>query len=125
MLNVTALTDKEYGTNYQERLKNWIISDTEKRTARGRSSHGRKGRRSLKTSQQANPNSNVHVKEVRKDGIVVSGTKAMICGVAASNEIFIVPGSAVRPGKRTRTMRWLRCPSRHRGTHFGRDPQAQ
>lgn len=50
----------------------------------------------MRPSLQANPDSNVHVKEVRKDGIVVSGTKTMICGVAASNEIFIMPGSGYR-----------------------------
>ncbi len=55
-----------------------------------------KGDRSLRPSLQANPDSNVHVKEIREDGIVVSGTKTMICGVAAANEIFVVPGSGYR-----------------------------
>jgi len=32
----------------------------------------------------------------KKDGIVVRGAKVMICGVAASNEIFILPGSAYK-----------------------------
>jgi 4-hydroxybutyryl-CoA dehydratase/vinylacetyl-CoA-Delta-isomerase len=40
--------------------------------------------------------SNVHIREVRQDGIVISGAKTMICGVAASNEIFVLPGSGYR-----------------------------
>ena len=38
----------------------------------------------------------MHITEVREDGIIISGMKAMICGVAASNEIFLLPGGAYR-----------------------------
>ncbi len=96
MWNVTALIDKENGTNYQARLKNWILGAQEKGLVVAGALTDAKGDRALRPSQQVNPDSNVHVKEVRKDGIVVSGYKAMICGVAASNEIFILPGSGYR-----------------------------
>jgi Aromatic ring hydroxylase len=55
-----------------------------------------KGDRSLKTSQQPDPDSNVRISEIRPDGIVIRGAKLMICGVAASNEIFLLPGGAYR-----------------------------
>jgi len=51
-----------------------------------------KGSRSLKPSQQEDPFTNLHVVEVRDDGIVISGAKVMICGTAASQEIFLLPG---------------------------------
>jgi len=94
--NITALIDREQGTSYQERLRKWIISAQEKGLVVAGGLTDAKGDRSLRPSQQENPDSNVHIKEVREDGIVISGVKAMICGVAASNEIFILPGSAYR-----------------------------
>ena len=96
MWNVTALIDKECGTNYQERLTKWILSAQEKGLVVAGALTDAKGDRSLRPFQQSNPDSNVHVKEVRPDGIVLSGVKTMICGVAASNEIFILPGSGYR-----------------------------
>jgi len=38
----------------------------------------------------------LRVVDKRDDGIVVRGAKVMICGVAAANEIFILPGGAYR-----------------------------
>jgi len=52
-----------------------------------------KGNRSLKASQQPDPDSNVHITEVNEKGIVLRGAKLMICGTAASNEIFLLPGT--------------------------------
>ncbi len=96
MWNVTALIDKEYGTNYQERLKKWILHAQKNALVVSGALTDAKGDRSLRPSQQTNLDANVHVKEVRPDGIVISGTKAMICGVAASNEIFLLPGSGYK-----------------------------
>lgn len=96
MWNVTAMCDKENGTNYQERLKKWILGAQEKGLVVAGALTDAKGDRSMRPSQQPNPDSNLHIKEVREDGIVISGYKAMICGVAASNEIFLLPGGAYR-----------------------------
>ena len=96
MWNVTAMMDKENGTNYQERLKKWIIQSQAKGLVVAGALTDAKGDRSMRPSQQADPDSNVHIKEVNSDGLVISGVKAMICGAAASNEIFILPGSGYR-----------------------------
>jgi 4-hydroxybutyryl-CoA dehydratase/vinylacetyl-CoA-Delta-isomerase len=96
MWNITAMIDKEFGTNYQERLKKWIIYSQGKGLVVAGALTDAKGDRAMRPSQQSNPDSNVHIKEVRPDGIVISGYKTMICGVAASNEIFILPGSGYR-----------------------------
>ncbi|HEX7487735.1 MAG TPA: 4-hydroxyphenylacetate 3-hydroxylase C-terminal domain-containing protein, partial [Anaeromyxobacteraceae bacterium] len=53
-----------------------------------------KGNRALRASRQPDPDTYLHVKEVRTGGIVVRGVKAQICAVAASNEIVVVPGTA-------------------------------
>ena len=42
-----------------------------------------KGDRSLKPSQQPDPDSNLRIAEVQENGIVLRGAKCMICGVAA------------------------------------------
>lgn len=90
---VTHEMDKEYGTCYQERLKKWLIHAQEKGLVVAGGLTDAKGDRSLKPSQQADPDSNIHVVEVKEDGIVVRGAKVMIAGVAASEEIFVIPGS--------------------------------
>jgi len=94
--NVTFEMDKELGTNYQARLKNWILMAQEKGLTVAGALTDAKGDRSLKPSQQPEPDSLLHIKEVRSDGILIRGIKAMICGVAAANEIFILPGSSYR-----------------------------
>lgn len=47
-------------------------------------------------AQQADPDMNLHVVDVQDEGIVVRGAKIMICGIAATNEIFVLPGSGYR-----------------------------
>lgn len=96
MWNITSMIDKESGTNYQERLRKWIIHTQEKGLVVAGALTDAKGDRGMRPSQQSNPDSNVHIKEVRPDGIVISGYKTMICGAAAANEIFILPGSGYR-----------------------------
>ncbi|MFZ2445068.1 MAG: 4-hydroxyphenylacetate 3-hydroxylase N-terminal domain-containing protein [Syntrophobacteraceae bacterium] len=98
--NVTAMIDKEFGANYQERLKAWIIGAQESGILVAGALTDAKGDRSLRPSQQTNREANLYIKEVREDGIVVSGAKAMICGVAACNEVFLLPGSAYREDDR-------------------------
>lgn len=92
--NVTYEVDQEYGTAYHVRLEKWLAKAEKKGLVVAGALTDAKGDRSRKPSQQPNRNSHVHIKEIRKEGIVVSGVKAMICGVAASEEIFILPGSA-------------------------------
>jgi 4-hydroxybutyryl-CoA dehydratase/vinylacetyl-CoA-Delta-isomerase len=96
MWAVTHDIDEEFGTDYQERLKNWILSAQSKGLAVAGAMTDAKGDRSLKPSQQPDPDTNVRVVEVRDDGIVIRGAKVMICGTAASHEIFLLPGGIYR-----------------------------
>jgi 4-hydroxybutyryl-CoA dehydratase / vinylacetyl-CoA-Delta-isomerase len=90
---VTSEMDREYGTDYQKRLKNWILHAQENGITAAGALTDAKGNRSLKPSQQPDPDTNLRITEVRDDGIVIRGAKAMICGTAAAQEIFLLPGS--------------------------------
>ena len=89
---VTQEIDAKYGTDYQARLKDWILRAEENGTPAAGALTDAKGDRSLKPSQQSNPDVNLRIKEIRDDGIIIRGAKFMICGTAASQEIFLLPG---------------------------------
>ena len=96
MWAVTHDIDSEFGTNYQERLKAWILDSQSKGLTVAGALTDPKGNRSLKPSQQPDPDTNLRIVEVRDDGIVVRGAKIMICGTAAAHEIFLMPGGIYR-----------------------------
>ncbi len=88
--------DQDLGTDYHQRLSDWLrYAQDNDLTVSGALSDP-KGNRSLPPSQQDDPDMNVHVVDVRDDGIVVRGAKTMICGVAAAQEIFVLPGSGYK-----------------------------
>ena len=93
---VTQDMDEEYGTNYQDRLKGWILDSQDKGLVVAGALTDAKGDRSLKPSQQADPDLNLRIKEIREDGIIIQGAKLMICGVAASHEIFLLSGGVYK-----------------------------
>ncbi|MDF2499744.1 MAG: abfD [Anaerosporomusa subterranea] len=90
---VTYDMDKELGTNYHERLKKYFQYVEDNALALAGAITDAKGNRALKPSQQKNKDTNLHIKEIREDGIVIRGYKIQICGVAAAHEIIAVPGS--------------------------------
>ncbi len=96
MWAITHDMDAEFGTDYHERLKNWILGVQEKGLTVAGALTDAKGDRSLPPSQQADLDSNIRVTEIRDDGIVIRGAKLMIAGSAAANEIFLLPGSVYR-----------------------------
>jgi len=91
--DITYQMDKDLGTDYHERVKKfWKYMEDNCITMSGAITDA-KGNRSLRPSQQANKDTNLHVKEVRPDGILIRGYKCQICGVAAAHEIICTPGS--------------------------------
>lgn len=93
---VTQEVDEAHGTNYHERIKKYFEYVEENALTIAGGITDAKGDRSKSPSQQANLDSNVHITEVREDGIVVRGYKVQICGVAAAHEILAVPGSGYK-----------------------------
>lgn len=54
-----------------------------------------KGDRSLRPHQQPNRDSYVHIKERRADGIVISGTKAIVTSAPYVHHLLVLPGRAM------------------------------
>ena len=91
---VTYEIDSARGTDYHQRIKKYFLqAESEGWTISGALTDA-KGDRSLRPSQQPDPDSNLRVTEVQENGIILRGAKCMICGVAAANEIFLLPGTA-------------------------------
>lgn len=96
MWSVTHDMDKDLGTNYHDRVKEWGLKMQEKGLLVAGALTDAKGNRRLKPHQQPDLDTNVRIVKIKKDGIVIRGAKLMICGSAAAEEIFILPGSIYR-----------------------------
>jgi len=97
---VTYEMDQELGTSYHERVQNYFRHVEDNALALAGAITDAKGNRALKPSQQANKDLNLHVKEVREDGVIIRGYKIQICGVAASHEIIVVPGMGYKESEK-------------------------
>ncbi|HVP58719.1 MAG TPA: 4-hydroxyphenylacetate 3-hydroxylase N-terminal domain-containing protein [bacterium] len=96
MWSTTWDIDKQHGTNYHQRLQNWLADAQARDIAVAGALTDAKGQRRLAPSKQPDPDMYLHVIERRPDGIVVRGAKVMICGTAAANEIFVMPTTRLR-----------------------------
>jgi 4-hydroxybutyryl-CoA dehydratase/vinylacetyl-CoA-Delta-isomerase len=88
--------DNEYGTEYHSRLKKWLKQSQENDIALSGALTDPKGDRSKSPTQQTDPDMSLHIISSDNKGITVRGAKVMICGVAAANEIFIMPGTSYK-----------------------------
>ncbi|MBI5882286.1 MAG: hypothetical protein HZB91_04195 [Elusimicrobia bacterium] len=93
MWSTTYDVDKERGTDYHRRLKRWLLDAQERDITCCGALTDAKGHRRLSPSRQADPDMYLRIVARRKDGIVVRGAKVMICGAAAANEVFVMPGT--------------------------------
>ena len=96
MFITTWEMDQELGTTYHQRLLTWLRDAQSRDITISGALTDAKGDRTKRPSQQDDPDMFLRVVEKRDDGIVVRGAKVMICGVAAANEIFVLPGSGYR-----------------------------
>lgn len=93
--------DEEYGTDYNERVKNWAINAERKGLMIAGSLTDAKGDRSMSPSQQPDLNSNVRITEYRPDGsIVVNGYKTIVAAAAVCDEICVLSGSAYKEAEK-------------------------
>jgi 4-hydroxybutyryl-CoA dehydratase/vinylacetyl-CoA-Delta-isomerase len=92
MWSTTYDMDHDLGTEYHTRLQAWLQDAQNRDITLAGALTDPKGDRSKTPSQQGDPDLSLRVVEKRKDGIVVRGAKVMICGIAAANEIFVMPG---------------------------------
>ncbi|MEJ2771644.1 MULTISPECIES: 4-hydroxyphenylacetate 3-hydroxylase family protein [unclassified Stygiolobus] len=94
---VTELMAQKGKTEPKERFVEYLKTVQKKDLALAGAMTDTKGVRTLKPSQQKNKDAYVRVTEVTKDGIYISGAKANITGVAASEEIVVLPTRAMGP----------------------------
>lgn len=97
---ITFEMDRDLGTDYHQRLQKYFRYVEDNALAMAGAITDAKGDRSRKPSEQANRDLNLHVKEVRDDGVVIRGYKIQICGVAAAHEIIVVPGMGYRESEK-------------------------
>jgi 4-hydroxybutyryl-CoA dehydratase/vinylacetyl-CoA-Delta-isomerase len=94
MWATTYEMDKALGTNYHERLKRWLIDAQRRDITLAGALTDPKGDRSKSPYLQEDLDMSLRVIKEEEDGIYVKGAKVMISGVAAANEIFVMPGSS-------------------------------
>ncbi|MCP4634647.1 MAG: 4-hydroxyphenylacetate 3-hydroxylase, partial [candidate division Zixibacteria bacterium] len=96
MFATTHEMDEKLGTDYHQRLLRWLEGAQARDITVAGALTDPKGDRAKPPSGQENPDYFLRIVERRDDGIVVRGAKVMICGVAAANEIFVLPGSGYK-----------------------------
>ena len=96
MFVTTYDMDEKLGTQYHKRLLSWLKDAQAKDITIAGALTDPKGDRTKTPSLQDDPDMSLRIVEKRPDGIVVRGAKVMICGIAAANEIFVLPGSGYK-----------------------------
>jgi 4-hydroxybutyryl-CoA dehydratase / vinylacetyl-CoA-Delta-isomerase len=91
IFQATSACDDDKGTDYHQRFAAYLHAMQDKDFTLGVAMTDAKGDRSKRPHLQDNPNAYVHIKERRKDGIVISGTKAIITGAPYVHELLVMP----------------------------------
>lgn len=94
--SVTYEMDEKLGTDYFERFKKFLIDVQENDLMIAGAMTDPKGDRSLRPSQQNDPDMFVHVVEKNKDGIVIRGAKAHMTGMVNSHQMLIMPTTGMK-----------------------------
>jgi 4-hydroxybutyryl-CoA dehydratase/vinylacetyl-CoA-Delta-isomerase len=87
----THRIDADCGTSYRERFLNYLHNAQERDLAIGIAMTDAKGDRSKRPHRQANPDAYVHIVERNAQGIVISGTKAIVTGAPYMHEFLVMP----------------------------------
>jgi 4-hydroxybutyryl-CoA dehydratase/vinylacetyl-CoA-Delta-isomerase len=93
---VTFEMDKKLGTEYYKRFNDYLKYVQENDLVCCGAMTDPKGDRSLRPSQQADPDLYLRIIEQRNDGIVVKGSKVHQTGAVNSHEIIVMPTRAMR-----------------------------
>jgi 4-hydroxybutyryl-CoA dehydratase/vinylacetyl-CoA-Delta-isomerase len=95
ILQGAAAIDADHGTGYLARARAYHEHLCREDLAVGIAMTDAKGDRSRRPHAQANPDTYVHIVERRVDGIVISGTKAIVTGAPYMHELLVMPGRAM------------------------------
>ncbi len=100
LFTVTFNVDRDQGTGYHGRLKDFIIRMQEMNFVIGGAMTDPKGDRSKGPADQADPDLFVRVVERRPDGVVIRGAKMHQTGCLNSHWIIVMPTMRLRPQDR-------------------------
>jgi len=95
LFQATHRLDAAYGGDYHARFLAWLEEVQARDLTVGIAMTDAKGDRSLRPHQQANPDAYVHVVERRADGVLISGTKAIVTSAPYVHELMVLPGRAM------------------------------
>jgi 4-hydroxybutyryl-CoA dehydratase / vinylacetyl-CoA-Delta-isomerase len=97
IFQATKRADAAHGTKYHERFAAYMHEVQDKDLTLGIAMTDAKGDRSRRPGRQDNPDVYVHIKERRKDGIVIRGTKAIVTGAPYMHEFLVMPCRTMTP----------------------------
>jgi 4-hydroxybutyryl-CoA dehydratase/vinylacetyl-CoA-Delta-isomerase len=96
LYSTTFEIDEKYKTRYHEHFKNFLLRIQEADLFVDGAMTDVKGDRSLRPTQQADPDLFLRVVERRADGILIRGAKAHQTGMVNSHEVIVMPTMALR-----------------------------
>jgi 4-hydroxybutyryl-CoA dehydratase/vinylacetyl-CoA-Delta-isomerase len=91
IFQATRRADDAHGTDYHQRFLAYMHDAQDRDLTLGVAMTDAKGDRSKRAGQQANRDAYVHIRERRKDGIVISGAKAIVTGAPYCHEFLVMP----------------------------------
>lgn len=97
LFQATKQIDDRNGTDYHARFVAYLHRVQDEDLTLGVAMTDAKGDRSKRPGAQANPDVYVHVKERRKDGLVIRGTKAIVTGAPYMHEFLVMPCRTMTP----------------------------
>lgn len=95
LFQTTHRLDAAANSDYHARFLTWLDEVQARDLTVGIAMTDAKGDRSLRPHQQANRDAYVHVVERRADGVVISGTKAIVTSAPYVHELMVLPGRAM------------------------------
>ncbi len=96
---VTYQMDKALGTEYHKRFLSFLKEMQEKDYHVGVAMTDAKGDRSLRPTQQPDPDMWLHIVEEKSDGIVIKGAKTSQTGTVNAHYTFVAPTAGLRKGE--------------------------
>lgn len=96
LYSTTFEIDEKYKTRYHEHFKNFLLRIQEEDLVVDGAMTDVKGDRSLRPTQQDDPDLFLRVVERRPDGIVIRGAKAHQTGMVNSHEVIVMPTMALK-----------------------------
>jgi len=97
--DATARLSADSADDAHERLAAYVAHVHDDDLTLGIAMTDAKGDRSLRPGAQPNPDTYVHVVERRSDGLVISGTKAIVTSAPYVHELLVLPSRRLREGE--------------------------